>query len=116
MRYTKWLGTLCAIGLLCLHLQTGLAQAAPENGAWWNPNQMGSGFSIEIQGNTLLMAGFLYEDDGRATWHVSVGPMQNATTYQGRLLAFSNGQTLTGAYPGARRAYRRRCGHPAIYR
>ena len=98
MRYTKWLGTLCAIGLLCLHLQTGLAQAAPENGAWWNPNQMGSGFGIEIQGNTLLMAGFLYENDGRATWHVSVGPMQNATTYQGRLLAFSNGQTLTGAY------------------
>lgn len=96
MRYPKWLGALCALGLLCL--QTGPAWAAPENGAWWNPNQMGSGFSIEIRGNTLLMVGFLYEDDGRATWHVSVGPMQNATTYQGRLLAFRNGQTLTGAY------------------
>lgn len=77
---------------------TVLAQAAPETGWWWNPNQSGRGFSIEILGTTLFMAGYLYENDGRATWLVSGGPMQDATTYVGRLSAFSNGQTLTGDY------------------
>ena len=101
MRYPKWLAMLCTIGLLCL--QTTLAHAAPQNGWWWNPNQSGRAFSIEIQGNTLFMAGYLYENDGRATWLLSGGTMQNATNYAGRLLSFSNGQTLTGNYqaPGA---------------
>ena len=96
MRYPKWLGILCTIGLLCL--QTTLAQASPQNGWWWNPQESGRGYSIEIQGDSLFMAGYLYENDGHATWLVSGGLMQNATTYAGRLLAFSNGQTLTGDY------------------
>jgi hypothetical protein len=96
MRYPKWLGILCALGLLCL--QSGLAQAAPENGWWWNPNQSGRGFSIEIEDSFLFMAGYLYEDDGHATWLISHGAMQDATTFQGRLEAYSNGQTLTGDY------------------
>lgn len=96
MRYPKWLGMLCALGLLCL--QSGLAQAAPENGWWWNPNQSGRGFSIEIEGSSLFMAGYLYENDGHATWLISGGTMQDATTYQGRLRSYSNGQTLTGDY------------------
>ena len=96
MRNAKWLGSLCATVMLCVG--TGLAQAAPENGWWWNPNESGRGFSIEIQGDTLFMAGYLYENDGRASWMASSGPMQNATSYQGRFLAFSNGQTLAGPY------------------
>ncbi|MBI3345430.1 MAG: hypothetical protein HY028_11360 [Gammaproteobacteria bacterium] len=70
----------------------------PQPGWWWNPDQSGRGFSIEVRGNNLFMAGYLYADDGRATWLVSGGPMTNVSTYSGPLLAFGNGQTLTGQY------------------
>jgi len=96
MRYTKWLGSLCVISMLCM--QTALALAAPQSGWWWNPNESGRGFSIEVQSNILFMAGYLYESDGRSTWLSSGGAMLNDTTYQGSLQAFKNGQTLTGQY------------------
>ena len=75
-----------------------LAQADPENGWWWNPNESGRGFFIEIQQNSLFMAGYLYEDDGRGTWLISGGPMTDAQSYDGRLQRVEGGQTLFGTY------------------
>ncbi len=77
---------------------TGLAVTPIQPGWWWNPNESGRGFSIEVSQNTLFMAGYLYDTSGRATWHTSAGPMTNSTLYQGPLQSFGNGQTLTGAY------------------
>ena len=74
------------------------ASTGPQPGWWWNPAQSGRGFTIEVRGNNLFMAGYLYADDGRATWLVSGGPMTNVSTYSGPLMAFGNGQTLTGPY------------------
>ena len=96
MLATRRLSALWAIWLFWL--ATGVAHAAPESGWWWNPQQGGRGFSIEIQGDTLFMAGYLYESDGRATWLASSGLLQTATFYQGRFQAFSNGQALVGNY------------------
>lgn len=70
----------------------------PQPGWWWNADQNGRGFTIEVRGNNLFMAGYLYADDGRATWLVSGGAMTNVSTYSGPLMAFGGGQTLTGAY------------------
>lgn len=96
MRAAKWIGKVFAA--MSLSVAAVSAQAAPENGWWWNPAQSGRGFSIEVQGDTMFVAGYFYEDDGHATWLASAGPMQDATTYQGRLSAYRNGQTLTGSY------------------
>ncbi len=74
------------------------ASTGPQPGWWWNPAQSGRGFSIEVRGNNMFMAGYLYADDGRATWLVSDGPMTNVSTYSGPLTAFGGGQTLTGPY------------------
>ncbi|HWQ94677.1 MAG TPA: delta-60 repeat domain-containing protein, partial [Gammaproteobacteria bacterium] len=70
----------------------------PQPGWWWNPDESGRGFSVEVSQNTLFMAGYLYDASGRATWYASAGPMANNTLYQGTLQTFGNGQTLTGAY------------------
>ena len=70
----------------------------PQPGWWWNPDQSGRGFSIEVRGNNMFMAGYLYADHGRATWLVSGGPMANVSSYSGPLMAFGGGQTLTGPY------------------
>ncbi|MBI3345555.1 MAG: hypothetical protein HY028_12020 [Gammaproteobacteria bacterium] len=70
----------------------------PQPGWWWNPNESGRGFSVEVSQNTLFMAGYLYDTSGRATWYTSAGPITNNTLYQGILQSFGNGQTLSGPY------------------
>ncbi len=77
--------------------------AAPQSGWWWNADESGRGFFIEMVGDWMFFSGYFYADDGRATWLVSNDPMPNPTYYQGRLLALSGGQALVGEYraPGA---------------
>ncbi len=101
MQAARWIGKLFVA--FSMYVAMGAVQAAPENGWWWNSAQSGRGFSMEVQGDTMFLAGYFYESDGRATWLASAGPMQDATSYQGRLSAYGNGQTLTGNYqaPGA---------------
>lgn len=73
----------------------------PQTGWWWNPAEDGRGFSIEVQGNNLFMAAFLYDASGRATWLVSSGPASlNGAFFTNDLYSASHGQTLAGAYPG----------------
>jgi hypothetical protein len=70
----------------------------PATGYWFNPAESGRGFNIEVSGNTLFMAAFLYDKTGRTTWY-GVGPgAMNGNTYTGHLDSYANGQTLTGAY------------------
>ncbi|MCM2329295.1 MAG: hypothetical protein NDI88_15560, partial [Lysobacter sp.] len=73
----------------------------PETGWWWNPAEDGRGFSLEVQGNNIFFAAFLYDVSGRSTWYVSTGPVSlDGSYYSGDLLSASGGQTLGGAYPG----------------
>ena len=75
------------------------APSAPQTGWWWNPAEDGRGYSIEMRGNNLFFAAFLYDVSGRSTWHVSSGPVSlEGTLYNGDLLSASGGQTLGGPY------------------
>ena len=74
---------------------------APKTGWWWNPAEDGRGFSIEMRGNHLFFASFLYDITGRSTWYVSSGPASlDGSLYAGDLLSARGGQTLAGPYPG----------------
>jgi hypothetical protein len=79
-------------------LASTLLHAAPQNGWWWNPAEAGRGFFLEVQGPRMFMSGYFYGNDGRATWLVSNDPMPNSDSYDGRLLAFRDGQALVGDY------------------
>ncbi len=72
--------------------------SAPQNGWWWNAAESGRGFSLEVQGATLFVAGYMYDSTGFPVWYVSVGTLSAAGTYQGTWMQFANGQTITGAY------------------
>jgi len=74
------------------------ASFQPESGWWWDPNQSGSGFSIEVQGNSLFIVGFMYDDAGNPVWYLSAGPLSSPTTYHGNLLFIAGGQTESGPY------------------
>ena len=87
-------------GALCvLSPAHAVAQAiVPQTGYWWNAFEPGRGFFLEIQGNTMLVGGFLYDSDGRATWVASTGPMATPTMHTGQLITYAGGQTLGGPY------------------
>jgi hypothetical protein len=87
----------CASTLACL-LFTTTARAEPQNGWWWNPNESGRGFFIEMRGGVLYLAGYFYESDGRATWMTSGGPVTDPYLYNGTLQTYGGGQTLFGDY------------------
>ena len=76
----------------------GDAPFQPDNGWWWNPDESGSGYSLEVQGGNLFVVGFMYEASGRPVWYFSAGPMTSPTTYHGDVLQFANGQAMGAAY------------------
>ncbi len=71
----------------------------PESGWWWGGSgDSGRGFFVEWQGNRAFVAGYMYDEQGNATWHVADSPVASAQTFAGSWMQFANGQTLTGAY------------------
>jgi hypothetical protein len=73
----------------------------PQTGWWWNPAEDGRGFSVEVRGNNIFFAAFLYDVTGRSTWYVATGPVSlDGSLYTGPLYSAKGGQTLGGTYPG----------------
>jgi lysyl endopeptidase len=76
----------------------GAGTGVPENGWWWNPAEDGRGFSIEIQGNTMFMVGYMYDDASNPVWYITSGSLTNIATYQGQWQLVANGQALNAPY------------------
>src|SRR5208282_934517 len=92
---TKAFSTLLfATALFC-----GSASAIlPDSGWYYNADQPGRGFNIEIQDDTLFMAGFVYDTNGNPIWVISSGPMSADAVYMGPAFQTANGQPLGGAH------------------
>lgn len=88
-QYNDWIAARVPAAQFATTIQSG----------WWSvPGQAGKGYSIELRGNHLFMAGYMYEADGSATWYVSGGQMASATSFRGQFDKFFGGQSLTGPY------------------
>lgn len=85
-------------GMFQASLSSSSTTATPETGWWWYASESGRGFSLEVSGNNLFMAGYLYSTDGTPIWYVSSGSRASNGVYQGTLQQFSGGQTLSGSY------------------
>lgn len=69
----------------------------PESGWWWSPGESGRGFSLEFQGDSLFVAGYMYDSSGNPVWYTSMGTL-SGKSFQGAWAERANGQTQTGAY------------------
>lgn len=76
---------------------TFTAGVTPNSGWWWNPNESGRGFSLEVRAGRLFFAGFVYDDSGAADWMIANGGTSGGT-FTGTLQRFQAGQTLGGTY------------------
>lgn len=71
----------------------------PETGAFWNPAQGGRGYVLEVANGKISGAVFHYADDGEPTWHLITSPLAVGSPWtKGLLMAYSGGQTLSGAH------------------
>ena len=82
-------------------LTAGPQLGSPESGWWWNPDEPGTGWYLEIQNASAFVAGFLYDDRGQASWVSASGPMSSTRSFTGTLVRCAGGQTLGGAYQPA---------------
>lgn len=72
---------------------------APQTGWWWNPNESGRGFSIEVVGSTLVLSGYLFNQTGQPIWFISAGQSsQDGSFYNGNMDTYRGGQTLGGTF------------------
>ena len=96
---------ICGSGMLdalsALRLAAPQALAIPETGWWWNSNESGTAYSVEIRDNRLFMATFTYTSEGRAVWHVAAGKLSTDGRFVGELTESAGGQTLSGPYQAA---------------
>lgn len=83
------------------YIEATTVSPRPANGWWWNPAESGRGFALEVSGNTLFMAAYLYDAGGRATWYASSARFYADGSFSSTLDRYSGGQTLTGAYQAA---------------
>lgn len=70
----------------------------PETGWWWNPEESGRGFALDLQGDTLIFSGYMYDEQGHPIWYLSSGLLDANNRFQGRWSLYAGGQTLTGSY------------------
>jgi uncharacterized protein (TIGR03437 family) len=67
---------------------------APRAGWWDQINQSGRGYFLEVQGNTLLIGGLIYNSSGQPSWFTSTGPVDSTGTFTGSLTVCSTGISL----------------------
>lgn len=71
----------------------------PESGFWWNENESGRGYNIDIQDNQIWLSAFIYRPDGTPVWYLTSGALSaNLKSYSGTLLALGGGQCAGCAY------------------
>lgn len=73
----------------------------PATGLWWNPNESGSGYDIQVQHGVLVVTMYSYTAAGDPAWYLVVGPLANAgggVAVTGTLDKFRGGQCASCAY------------------
>jgi hypothetical protein len=75
----------------------------PESGWWWNPDESGRGFFIEWQGGSVNIAGYMYDEQGRPTWYITVVPTPDPLRITGNWWTYANGQAMGQPYRAATR-------------
>ena len=68
----------------------------PRTGWWDQPSQSGRGYFLEVQGNTLFVAGLIYNSSGQPSWFSSTGRVDSAGFFSGSLTVCSAQANLDG--------------------
>jgi hypothetical protein len=84
-------------------LSSSMSAAAfiPTNGHWWNPNESGRGYNIDVYNGVLVITVYTYKTNGDSEWYLASGPMsQDQRHFTGPLDKYRSGQCISCAYAG----------------
>ena len=87
---------ICSLLMLCS--VTSAIAFTPENGWWWNQQQSGRGFNLEVQNGTVFLATFIYDEAGNAIWYSGSGQLNADNIVTLDLVEFANGQCIQCTY------------------
>jgi hypothetical protein len=73
------------------------AATNPQTGWWFNSNESGRGFGIEVQQGSIWIAGYMYDGSGNPTWYLATGTLVDGS-FAGEWTQFQGGLTLDGGY------------------
>ena len=93
---TQGIRVLALIALLLSFVSSAGAATVggPATGLWYNPQESGRGFGIDIQGETMIVTTYIYETTGGdPIWYLSSGPYNHETgVFQSTYDSYSGGQ------------------------
>ncbi len=52
----------------------------PVAGLWWDPNQIGTGYSINVRHGVAVVLVWTYQPDGAPAWYIATGPLTGVGT------------------------------------
>lgn len=68
----------------------------PQNGWWWAGSALsGTGYGIEIQGLSVFIVAYVYDDAGDPVWYLATGNLTTPTSYSGTWDGYAGGPQLT---------------------
>ena len=59
----------------CVNCEDDTHQIEPSTGTWYNPDQSGTGFGIEVQKGKLFGTYYGYDQQGKQLWLTIVGDL-----------------------------------------
>lgn len=87
-------------GLAALQLVRG-ADIKPQAGLWWNPDESGSGYNIDVKHGVLVLTVYSFKPNGDSEWYIATGTLtNNGRSFAGSLDKARNGQCISCAYNG----------------
>jgi hypothetical protein len=73
----------------------------PETGLWWNPNESGTGYNVQVQHGTVVVTMYSYTNMGDPVWYIAVGALANVgggVATMGTLDKYRSGQCASCMY------------------
>lgn len=80
----------------------GAQSFTPVEGHYYDPDQSGTGYDIQVQNGQMVVAIYSYNVDGSAQWYLVICPLEKDKTCVGTLRRWHNGQSIGGGYEPAK--------------
>lgn len=82
---------------LPVYVPSAAPAITPQTGLWWNPNESGSGYMIDVHHGVMVMTIYSYAPSGESLWYIVSGAIVNNVVI-GTLDHFHSGQCISCAY------------------